>query len=869
MSGDNSERKALPESSLSGLFRDIDASSVNYCVLHGWQTLPDWTRSDIDIAVEESHLGRFERALRGPSGWDRIVQLLKTTSNSYCFVLAHPGCHEWAFQQIDASTDYRHLKGCIIPMERALSSPGRYRGIRVASPEVEFGYLLAKKVAKGVVPPHQMAHLGELANLVEWRRAQDIAGELFGPRMAERVLEYIKNAERKSLEMETPALRRSMLVRGWLRDPLMPVRYWSSEIGRSLQRFRYPTGLVVAILGPDGSGKTALVENLGERVAGAFLGVAMCHLRPDVVLRRQGSGPVTDPHGQPTRPWWQSCLKMCMFVLDYRLGYLFKVNNRIVRSHLVLFDRHFDDIRVDPRRYRVGGSGRIAEWARRLIPTPDLVLCLDAPADALTSRKCEVGRNALQDLRPRYRKITTETAEGAILDASLPAGEVAADAADIVVAILRERYLDRRHIWFGPDGDEGLEWLSRVLCPTPDAGRLRAGRESHPEEPGGKQVGGRAFHFLRLRDGSGYLIPTAPRKAAISGLSLYTPGRLLGKVRRELIRAGLSLGLGRLVGLTVQLVSGPPPSREPGREDTLLDGITGVLSTAGVQGDLLHAVWLGNPGPFRKPVIQVMHPDGRPVAYVKVGWDDRTRSLVMNETGNLRALQARELNFGVPRLLHEGEWQGRYLCVQAAPDDQRTAPGHSHPCYFEAVAGLAALGISWRPLLGSEFWTTLGARVAGLDPGYNRRLLSRSAEALAGRFGGLQLPFHYSHGDLAPWNAAWAGGRLYLFDWEHGSSAMPAGWDLLHLYFQNLWLIRKASPLHAFEELSRGTARRQIAAHLDTVGLRGKEAFNPLLTLYITERLAFYAQIDPAGARRQRYLALMLNLALHEEGLVG
>ena len=40
------------------------------------------------------------------------------------------------------------------------------------------------------------------------------------------------------------------------------LHYWAEEAGRILQRFRYPTGLCIAILGPDGAGKTTVIRIL-------------------------------------------------------------------------------------------------------------------------------------------------------------------------------------------------------------------------------------------------------------------------------------------------------------------------------------------------------------------------------------------------------------------------------------------------------------------------------------------------------------------------------------------------------------------------------------------------------------------------------
>ena len=110
----------------------------------------------------------------------------------------------------------------------------------------------------------------------------------------------------------------------------------------------------------------------------------------------------TDPHGEAPHPWWLSPLKIPYYLLDYGLGYLFKVRPRLVRSTVVLFDRYYDDLLVDPRRYRYGGPMKFARLARIFLPKPDLVLILDVNEEVLLARKREVSPDSCH-LRGQFR----------------------------------------------------------------------------------------------------------------------------------------------------------------------------------------------------------------------------------------------------------------------------------------------------------------------------------------------------------------------------------------------------------------------------------------------------------------------------------
>jgi thymidylate kinase len=178
----------------------------------------------------------------------------------------------------------------------------------------------------------------------------------------------------------------------------------ANQINETLRRMRrvlQPTGLVVAVLGPDGSGKTTVIEHLERELAPAFRQVKRFHLRPH--FGQQGCGvAVTEPHASPPRNCIGSFAKMVLFTLDYWSGYLRIIYPEKARSTLIIFDRHFYDMLVDPKRYRLAASFWIAKLFVKLVPKPDIWLVLDAPAALLVSRKGELNIESATTLRNAY-----------------------------------------------------------------------------------------------------------------------------------------------------------------------------------------------------------------------------------------------------------------------------------------------------------------------------------------------------------------------------------------------------------------------------------------------------------------------------------
>jgi thymidylate kinase len=431
------------------LFHLLERQDISYCVVGDTETFPDEIGSDLDIVVHQKNLGRISSLLATFCNTHRLqlVQMLQHEQTAQYFAIAgfddHGRLH---FVHPDFSGDYYRMGKPFLSSEEllcdrvpALDAGSQPKGFYVAAPAKEFIYYLLKKIDKQQLTDRHGAHLSK-----HWHR------DPAGARM--QLQRYWQGAHLELLEQAAvsdnwnsvrdvlPALQRALHDR---------IRFTPTatlgEYRRLLRRALHPTGFAIAFLGPDGSGKSSVIENVRLDLAPAFRRTAYFHLRPQV---GQGTGArvvidATDPHGQAPRGMLSSMGKVLFYLFDYTAGHLLKVRPKLIRSTLVIFDRYYHDLLVDPRRYRYGGPRWFSRLAGRLVPRPDVFVFLDAPPEVLQARKQEVPFEETGRQRAAYLELARTLRNSHVIDASRPLHVVIEQVERLILTLLEHRTASR------------------------------------------------------------------------------------------------------------------------------------------------------------------------------------------------------------------------------------------------------------------------------------------------------------------------------------------------------------------------------------------------------------------------------------------
>lgn len=377
------------ERAVRWLLAAMDRLDLPYAVLRGDRDLPRLeAQGALDLACAPRHLSRVTRLLeRAAARYGVAIVARRATAHARRLQL----------HGVDEYRRHRHLCLCVRSAETYLGVPiiesrdllqGRSRRHGHARPDPVVSAVadvLGPYLGDGGVSEDAFARLATVMEQLPMQ-TRGLLGSIFGTAVAEEVRVALQDASRAHLFRVGRRARRAVLARALASAPLETVWYLVRHaLEVAVLPLLAPRGVVVAVVGADGAGKTTLIEAIRRELTPAL------RAADDSVVRvNTGRSHVVDVRRASAPAAW---LRAARITAGHVWDWWLRVAPRR-RSHtVVLLDGYVDDVLVDPARFGVTSPSHAVRWLAQLAPRPDVTLvCIASPRE-LEARRSPVDRD--------------------------------------------------------------------------------------------------------------------------------------------------------------------------------------------------------------------------------------------------------------------------------------------------------------------------------------------------------------------------------------------------------------------------------------------------------------------------------------------
>lgn len=697
------------------------------------------------------------------------------------------------------------------------------------------------------------------------------------PVNAWRFAQLLKEREIEGLFALTPKLRRALLLRSLFR-PFQALANSIRFLKRRAARYVSPCGPIIAIVGPDGVGKSTTILHLKEQLPSIFTRVRLRHWRPSL-LPHLGTliGKKTQEGGPPRRhPGPFHWLRLIYYFVDFQLGYWLKDSAESALQRVIVYDRCVLDMVVDPVRFGLRSRrGTTLLW--RLTPKPDLVVLLWDTAKRIAQRKQELDEKEIECQLKQWAKLVGEGKVQATVLVDANPEAIAGRISELILEVFVKNNGGNLNV----NNTNILERTMGILAPNC---KVRNNSPSNCQDR--KSLISKNWQiegFTRLSEYAVFpnaqrarlLVPLAHPKAAAGSLKVYNAMRSYVRAGKLILSAGLQLRLAQPLLRDRLYVHAYKDAPEQKLSTLLLE--KHLQQDVFNRKDLTIGVFLGTSGIHQKPLVQVMNHKGELLGYVKVGWNRETISLVQREEAILKQLV--ETSFStvkVPCIIHAGWWNDHYLLIQEPPQGKtRNPPRELTMEHLEFLWELGRLKSSKSKLIESEHWKRLRKRVELVKMqgfSYYAHVFERSIGVIEDWIGDEALSFGFRHGDFTSWNMLLLKEKLYVFDWEYAEEYSPPGWDLFHFFVQMATLFHRKPAAWIYKALtSQGNIHPSVETYFKHLYIPF-EFIEPLFALYLVDIASWYLlrdgeRVDIKGQLLRRVWRSLLSIFLTKRDL--
>ncbi|MGB4463882.1 MAG: hypothetical protein WBI96_04350 [Candidatus Hydrothermia bacterium] len=400
------------------IFSTFERLNIPYVILRNYEGLPYELRSnDIDICVP---LKEVRRAIK------EILRLAKLNEFDYYFftsckstyfiklISLSKGC-----LKIDIVVGYENRGRVIFTASELINTKVRYGTLYVLDPVYEVSVVTVQAILTGGVLKRKYWDKLYEVFLNNESELGKVLKKAVGGWASNYILGILREGNEEKLYKSRRILQASTFLYAFRKSPFIFLHnYFLHYLKEFSKYFEINRRYTVAILGPDGSGKTTFVEVLKKKIEDKLkinqVSIKIFHFRPNVFpnlanifrIQTKNQNGLEIPYQKPPAGFISSLMRIAYYSLDYIIGYCIKVVPHFKNYPFIIFDRYAHEFLCDPCRSRINLPLFVRKAFFAIIPKPRWTFVLKADADTILQRKKELSKEKVEELNENYAMLS-------------------------------------------------------------------------------------------------------------------------------------------------------------------------------------------------------------------------------------------------------------------------------------------------------------------------------------------------------------------------------------------------------------------------------------------------------------------------------
>jgi len=425
---------------LSNLFNEFEKCKIIYCIVRNFDNLPRCVDGDVDILIQKEDITKVEPIIKSLLDKEYIfVRKINRNCHLQFFITAN--------NEIDTAL---HEKRSIKMLELDFVTALQWQGI----PYVDTKSILSQRQWNGhfytIADNHKIAHL--VMHII-------LDKNQVSPKYKKEVQGYITTHTKTALHSLEKTLggktihnlsvsfqsdndaailkwRQQIIKALVFRNVSSIISACSFMISKGCRIFRaivYPPGVLLATAGPDGSGKTTILQCIGHSLEGTFSPIKNQYMGwKDFLLPTKhmltflkkvtsGSQPQKTKNSSPIgtiRPPWTHNFSVIHYFCDLLLRFFINIRPTLARGGVVLCDRYFYDILS--QNIWLSNNYLTSSLLYHISPKPTVTITFTGDPNVIAARKNEISSEETDRQLAALSALKTKSEDVIEINASAP-----------------------------------------------------------------------------------------------------------------------------------------------------------------------------------------------------------------------------------------------------------------------------------------------------------------------------------------------------------------------------------------------------------------------------------------------------------------